>query len=296
MSRAAAVPPAQPQPPVVPPAAPVINYTVVVQQPAYQPVTPVQPPVAPSAQQAMPQGWATAMPAAPQQPWGPASNGAQRAAWGAGSENMPTPITLRRVRAQLRVAGIPMGSLEVQEDIRNAGVLVVNGDISPRQGAPSLSIHDRAGHRIARVAGVRGAGREEPDVVRRLTDSRGTDMYTVTARLEFPTGCDVVRADGARLGGIVQARTGPEVFPRWGMFLGNALCGELIPEDQQWRTMRIEDAQGLEIARVVWTPAGLLDGKLVGTDGFVLQIKPFITGALRDLVITSVLGVDMVRR
>lgn len=103
---------------------------------------------------------------------------------------------------------------------------------------------------------------------------------------------NVVGADGTR-GAIVQKTLGVFSGTRFELVSRDRAVGTLKAKDGKAWNFTIEDAAGVEIARITKTWAGWSKERFTKADNYVVQIHKPIEEPLRSLTIATALAVDI---
>jgi uncharacterized protein YxjI len=181
-------------------------------------------------------------------------------------------------------------------------ILIVNQKAKLIELNNQYSVFDQAGNQIAAVNQVgQSALKKVARLVSNLdqfmthelqvTDRAGNVVLKIT-RPRKVIKSTVIVADGAgnEIGRIVQQNMVGKI--RFGLEAGGRQLGAIKAENWRAWNFRIEDAAGLEIARVTKTWEGFAKTMFTTADNYVLQILQRPAEPLNSLVVASALSID----
>lgn len=182
-------------------------------------------------------------------------------------------------------------------------LVVVNQKVKLIEVNTEFVLHDAAGNQIGSVRQVgqngfkkflRFFGNWDQYFTHtfQLVDASGAVVLGVTRPAKFIKSRIVVRdATGQHVGQIVQQNAIGKI--RFDIEAGGVVIGRLRAENWRAWNFRIEDAAGIEVARVTKTFEGVLKTMFTMADNYVLQIHRPLEDPLRQLVFASALTIDV---
>lgn len=186
--------------------------------------------------------------------------------------------------------------------ILNEPILVVNQKAKLIELNNQYSVYDQHGTQIGAVNQV---GQSKAKKVARLvtsldqfmthqlqvSDAAGNVVLQIT-RPRKVLKSTVIVSDGAgqEMGRVVQQNMVGKI--RFGLESGGQELGTIKAENWRAWNFRIEDAAGVEIARVTKTWEGLAKTMFTTADNYVLQIHQRPSEPLNSLVVASALSID----
>jgi hypothetical protein len=124
-----------------------------------------------------------------------------------------------------------------------------------------------------------------------VTDPAGNLLLRLTRpRKVFKSSVVVADANDREIGRIVQENMVGKI--RFGLESGGQRVGGIFGENWRAWNFRIEDAGGVEVARITKTFEGILKTAFTTADNYVVQIHARQPEPLNSLIVASALSVD----
>ncbi len=125
-----------------------------------------------------------------------------------------------------------------------------------------------------------------------LVDADGEVQLTVTRPAKFARSkVHVTDAAGNQVGSIVQRNMIGKI--RFGLETPAGEIGTLNGENWRAWNFNVQDAHGVEVARITKTFEGILKTAFTTADNYVLQIHRPLEDPMRSLVVASAVSVDL---
>ena len=229
-------------------------------------------------------------PAAPHTPVAPASEGPRAQSVDRAS---------KKIQRQVRKTGIPDRSQVGDEAIFTEPVLVVNQKAKLFGIGAEYEIYNEEGQKIGAVQEVKAGlikhamGGGGPSATHRfqIVDPHGKVLLALTRpAVLFKSKMIVVGAKGI-VGGVMQKNF---MFGnhRFDLESGGQILGSICADDWRAWNFSIQDAAGVEIARITKTWAGWAKERFTRADNYVVQIHRPLGEPLRSLAIAAALAID----
>ncbi|WIY83556.1 phospholipid scramblase-related protein [Propionimicrobium sp. PCR01-08-3] len=239
------------------------------------------------------------------------------------------------LKVQEQVASLGLQSQQISAPVGplfTEPILVVNQKPKLFEAKAEYSIFDQYGLQIGAVRQVgENLMRKALAVTPERNRARKLEILDhgdrVVFRLVRPaksvkSSFSVSAGDGSRIGEIVQENTpmlggivrgavglmdrfspvnlerkiGQLGYVRFSLMANDEILGSIQLEDTEEWDFRIQDADGVEIARITRTWAGFAKEMFTKADNYVVQIHRPLEGSLRSLVIAAAVAVDTVFR
>jgi uncharacterized protein YxjI len=182
-------------------------------------------------------------------------------------------------------------------------LVVVNQKVKLIEINTEFALHDPAGNQIGAVRQVgqngfkkflRFFGNWDQYFTHtfQIVDRTGAVVLGVTRPAKFIKSRIIVHdAVGQQVGKIVQANAIGKI--RFDIEAGGVVVGRLLAENWRAWNFRVEDAAGVEVARITKTFEGVLKTMFTVADNYVLQVHRPLDDPLRQLVFASALTIDV---
>ena len=127
-----------------------------------------------------------------------------------------------------------------------------------------------------------------------VRDTAGATALTLN-KPWFRLAVTVTGGDGTAYGSVrKQVRVGKARFSL--LDPGGNLVGEALAQNWRARDFVVNDANGVEIARVTKQWAGAAKELFTDADNYVIQVSPTVVGPLRGLAIAATWAIDIVMK
>lgn len=182
-------------------------------------------------------------------------------------------------------------------------LVVVNQKVKLIEITTEFALHDAAGNQIGAVRQVgqngfkkflRFMGKWDQYFTHtfQIVDRSGAVVLGVTRPAKFIKSRIVVRdAVGRHVGEIRQANAIGKI--RFDILAEGVVIGRLLAENWRAWNFRVEDAAGVEVARITKTFEGVLKTMFTMADNYVVQVHRPLDDPLRQLVFASALTIDV---
>ncbi|KQY25543.1 hypothetical protein ASD16_02835 [Cellulomonas sp. Root485] len=211
----------------------------------------------------------------------------------------------KKVQRQVRKLGVDSDAIG-GGTLLTESVLVVNQRATLFGTKSEFGVFDQRGRRIGAVRekghSVSRAMMGGENGTRRLqiVDVDGRALMTITRPAKvWKSRFVLVGADGRQVGEIVQENLGllagafgGKYNVRFRLESAGQTLGSINAESWRAWDFSVQDAQGIEIARITKTWAGLVKERFTKADNYVVEIHRPLEEPLRSLVVGAALAVD----
>ena len=189
------------------------------------------------------------------------------------------------------------------EGIWGQSVLVVNQKAKLIELNNEYAVYDQHGTQIGAIRqvgqsalkkAVRLLGNVDQFLTHslQLVDMAGNIMLTVTRPAKFAKSkVHVTDGSGTPIGSIVQQNMIGKI--RFSLEVEGQTIGSLNGENWRAWNFNLQDASGVEVARITKTWEGLAKTMFTTADNYVLQIHAPLADPIRSLVVASAVSVDL---
>src|SRR4051794_41113383 len=211
-------------------------------------------------------------------------------------------VRAEHIQGGLQRAGVQAGAVQGGGTLLTEPILIVAQKAKLIEINSEYAILDQHGTQIGAVREVgqsstkkvlRAVTRFDQYMTHKLqvVDAGGNVLLQLTRPAKFIKSKIVVQdGSGTEIGQIVQENMIGKI--RFGLAVGDQTIGSINAENWRAWDFNIQDAGGVEVARITKTYAGLARAVLTTADNYVVQMHRPLEEPLRSLVLAAAVSVD----